>query len=340
MNIKKKSNTIQAIPSIRKDFDAVKTSHKTYRPASRLALMVFSIGLAASVYAADAEPQPSVAENPCNISDPGFGIYDSWGHNVILGQILMPHRGGLTSKNEFDVIIHFHGSDAIRKTLVPAARGVFVVGVDLGVGSGAYQRAFLSPHVFPELLDSIENAVAEHAHVAHAHIRKLGLSGWSAGYGAIREILRQDASARVDSVALIDGLHADYDETDISGMQTEQLAPFVRFAKRAARGNKFMFVSHSNIVPPGYASTTETAHYLVKTLRGKILRSSGHDGLYLSRYEQAKIGKFLMRGYLGDGKSDHCAEIGVMPGVVATLEKRWKTPRGKGAIPTRAALTP
>jgi hypothetical protein len=248
----------------------------------------------------------------------------------------MPRKGGLTSKNEFDVIIHFHGSDAIRKALVQTVRGVFVVGIDVGIGSGAYQRAFLSPNVFLELLDSIEKVVAEHAHKTHAHIRKLGLSGWSAGYGAIREILQQDASDSVNSVVLIDGLHADYDETDASGLRTEQLAPFVRFAKRAAKGNKFMFVGHSKIIPPGYASSTETAHYLVKMLHGKIIKSLGHDGPNLSRYEQAKIGAFLMRGYLGDGKLDHCAELGAMAGVVATLESRWKTPRGKGANPKRA----
>lgn len=292
--------------------------------------MVFTIGLATSAHAADAEIQPSETENLCNTADPGFGIYDSWNRNVSLGQILMPRKGGLTSKNEFDVIIHFHGSEAIRKTLVKAARGVFFVGIDLGIGSGAYQSTFLAPDVFLELLDSIEKVVAEHAHKTHAHIRKLGLSGWSAGYGAIREILRQDASDRVDSVVLIDGLHADYDETDASGMRTEQLAPFVRFAKRAARGNKFMFVSHSKIIPPGYASSTVTAHYLVKMLHGKIAKSAGYDGLRLSRYEQAKIGKFLMRGYLGDGKLDHCAEVGVMTGVVAAIEKRWKTPVGIG----------
>ena len=30
-----------------------------------------------------------------------------------------------------------------------------------------------------------------------------------------------------------------------------------------------MFMSHSSIIPPGYASTTEVAHYVVSKLRGK-----------------------------------------------------------------------
>ena len=301
-------------------------------------LIALAVIFANGALAGDTGTPPAEIESSCGIPDPGFGIYDSWKPSVSMGQILMPHKGGITSRNEFDVLIHFHGHEAIRKTLVKAVHGMFVVGIDLGVGSGVYQRAFSSPEVFVELLESIERTVAEHTHNTRAHIRKLGLSGWSAGYGAIREILRQNASERVDSVVLIDGLHADYDETDASGLQAEQLAPFVKFARRAAKRNRFMFVSHSTITPPGYASSTETAHYLVKKLRGKITKSGGHDGLLLSRYEQAKIGNFLMRGYRGDGKIDHCAEIGVVAGVAADLEKRWKTPVAAGVKPEHGAI--
>src|SRR3972149_3816985 len=43
-----------------------------------------------------------------------------------------------------------------------------------------------------------------------------------------------------------------------SSRNDAQRAPFVQFAREARAGRKLMFVSHSSIIPPGYASTTET----------------------------------------------------------------------------------
>jgi hypothetical protein len=113
-------------------------------------------------------------------------------------------------------------------------------------------------------------------------------------------------------------------------LAVEQLSPFVSFAERAVQGSKYMFVSHSSIVPPGYASTTETAHYLTDQLGVQVQNSSAKDSPYLSRYEQAKSGSFLMRGYLGDGKDDHCAQIALIAEAVTALEKRWQTPKAEG----------
>jgi len=270
-----------------------------------------------------------VAPTPCNMADPGYGIYYPWVKNLEMGRMLMPKRGALTADNGFDVMIHFHGGNAVRKMIADTARGIFVVGIDLGAGSGAYGRPFSDPTVFKALLNDIEKSVAEYTGKS-AHIRNLGLTGWSAGYGAIRAILRQRAGKMVDAVVLLDGLHSNYDEKNSHGLRASQLSPFVSFAKRAARGSKFMFVSHSSIIPPGYASTTETAHYLTDKLGVKVRSSSAKDSPMLSRYEQAKSGNFLMRGYHGEGKDDHCAQIALIVDAVAAMERQWKTPKAEG----------
>jgi hypothetical protein len=264
------------------------------------------------------------------MSDPGYGIYYPWVKNLEVGRMLMPKRGALTADSGFDVMIHFHGGNAVRKMIADSARGIFVVGIDLGAGSSAYGRPFSDPELFQELLDDIEKSVAEYTNKPSAHIRRLGLTGWSAGYGAIRAILRQKAGKRVDAVVLLDGLHSNYDEDNPLGLQDNQLSPFVRFAKRAINGGTYMFISHSSIVPPGYASTTETAHYLATKLGLKVHRSSAKDSPLLSRYEQAKSGGFLMRGYHGEGKDDHCAQLALITDAVATMESRWQTPKAEG----------
>ena len=274
--------------------------------------------------------QTAVAPTPCNMGDPGFGIYYPWVKNLEVGRMLMPKRGALTADSGFDVMIHFHGGSAVRKMIAETARGIFVVGIDLGAGSSAYGRPFSDPELFQNLLDDIEKSVAEYTGYPSAHIRNLGLTGWSAGYGAIRAILRQKAGKKVDAVVLLDGLHSNYDEDNPLGLRDSQLSPFVQFAQRAVSGGKYMFVSHSSIVPPGYASTTETAHYLASKLGVKVHRSSANDSPLLSRYEQAKSGGFLMRGYHGEGKDDHCAQIALITDAVAAMEQRWQTPKAEG----------
>ncbi len=244
--------------------------------------------------------------------------------------MLMPKSGALTSNNGFDLIIHFHGGNAIRKAIADTARGAFVVGVDLGAGSGAYERPFKNPQVFRNLLKNIKKEVARYTKKSDVHIRRLALTGWSAGYGAIRAILRQKTGKKVDAVVLLDGLHSNYDRNSPLKLRASQLSPFVKFAKHAAKGQKFMFVSHSSIVPPGYASTTETSHYLAKKLGIGISKSSAQDSPHLTRYEEASTGGFLMRGYRGKGKADHCAQIGLITTMAATLEQRWDTPLAQG----------
>ncbi|WP_438000483.1 hypothetical protein WMF26_12345 [Sorangium sp. So ce185] len=268
--------------------------------------------------------------NPCMTPDPGWGVYDRWSRAPSIGQMIMPHKGGVTKRGGFDVIIHFHGHEALRKEFVKTADGAVLVGIDLGIGSGAYSSAFSAPYVFENLLDSIERAVAKKTGKKKVYIRKLGLSAWSAGYGAIEQILRQPAGKRVDALVLLDSLHAGYADEHQRKLKVAQIEPFIAFARRAAAGEAFMFMSHSSILPPGYASTAETASFIVQQLRGKPRGSSRRDVLGLDMIRRFDRGDFHLRGYTGDDKPDHCAHLGLMADVMRVhLKPRWKTPQGR-----------
>jgi hypothetical protein len=269
--------------------------------------------------------------NPCMTPDPGFGIYEGWNASGIsVGQVLLPRQGGVSKNGQFDVVIHFHGHEPIRKEFVKTAKGIVLVGIDLGIGSGAYQSTFSAPAAFTNLLASVEAAVAKHSGRPDAHIRKLALSSWSAGYGAIEQILRQPAAKKVDAVILLDSLHAGYTDEQSHALKHDQLTPFVAFAKRAAQKQTFMFMSHSSIIPPGYGSTTEVAAYLVGKLGGKPKKAARQDVLGLDMIERYDKGNFHMRGYTGEDKPDHCAHIGLMADIVRRhLEPRWTKRKGK-----------
>ncbi len=248
-----------------------------------------------------------------------------------MGQMIMPARGGVTKNGSFDVMIHFHGHEALRKEWVKAEDGAVLVGIDLGIGSGAYEGAFANPDAFKDLVESVEKEVAKERGLDHAKARHIGLSAWSAGYGAVEDIIGQEYGKQVvDTVVLLDGLHTGYKGDDLD---TAPIQPFVDFAKRAKAGKKLMYVSHSSIIPPGYASTTETENYLVFELGGKPKhakpRKSDPWGLDLNA--KFDIGNFHMRGYDGNDKMDHCAHIGLMKDVLKSFVKpRWKSPKGFG----------
>ncbi len=278
------------------------------------------------------QTQKTVAErggiNPCLTPDPGWGVYDHWSRAPSVGQMIAPQRGGI-SAGQFDLMVHFHGHEPVRKEWVRVMNGPVLVGIDLGIGSGPYEAMFRPEVAFEKLIESVEEEMARRNGLKRARVRKLGLSAWSAGYGAVGEILRHRKFLyRVDSVVLLDGLHAGYDGDSLNALQME---PFVTFAQEARAGRKFMFASHSSIIPPGYASTTETVNHLIFKLGGRPSaarpRSGDPWGLELiSRYDR---GNFHARGFRGNDKMDHCAHIGLYPDVLKVyIRNRWNSPRG------------
>lgn len=270
--------------------------------------------------------------NPCNTPDPGFGVYDRWSRAPSMGQLILPQKGGITASGRFDVMFHFHGHEAARKEWVQVMDGAVLVGIDLGLGSGPYEQAFASPATFTQLIDSVESAVAEHTGKPRARVRRVGLSAWSAGYGAIQSILRQRAGQQlVDTVVLLDGLHGGY-SPDGASLNEAQFRPFSDFAKLAAQGKKLMFVSHSSIIPPGYASTTETANYLIHQVGGRPSRARPRRGDPMGLELIARFSRrsFHVRGFAGNDKMDHCAHLSLLRDVLKVYVKpRWNSPRGR-----------
>ncbi len=263
--------------------------------------------------------------NPCNTPDPGFGSYDKWTRGIDMGQLIMPTNKRFARGGQFDVVFHFHGHEAARKEWISVMDGAVLVGIDLGLGSGPYETAFDAPDAFSHLVGSVERAV-EKKTGRPAKARKIGLSAWSAGYGAVQKILGQKyGKERVDAVVLLDGLHCGYSGQSVNALQ---IRAFSAFAKEAAAKRKLMFVSHSSIIPPGYASTTETANFLIHEVGGTPKASSGAGPLGMDLISRYTLGNFHVRGFSGNDKMDHCAHLGLYRDVLKIhIKPRWNTPR-------------
>lgn len=225
-----------------------------------------------------------------------------------LGTLFIPAK--LKLKTTKPLLVHFHGGTWLPE--VAAARiNSAVITIQIGAGSGVYARAFAEPKRFVQLLEEAEAK-------AGVKFAPVTLSAWSAGYGAIREILKVPENyARVDRVLLIDGLHAGYVNgkpgPQESQLETEGLQIFLQFARDAVAGKKRMLITHSEIFPGTFASTTETADWLLLQLglkRKAVVRWGPMQTQQLSVVQQ---GRFHLFGFAGNSAPDHVDQLHSLP---------------------------
>ena len=201
-----------------------------------------------------------------------------------------------------DLVIHFHGSSWLPMQEAEATKLPLIVAtVNIGAGSRRYSTAFHDPAAFP--------ALRQRVLAVSPPVRRTFLAAFSAGYGAVREILRQQAD-EIDGVLLLDGLHASYipDAKPLAeggALDTNGLDVFVEYARRAVAGEKRFVVTHSEIFPGTFASTTETADFILGRLglkRTAVLRWGPMGMQQLSEVER---GRFTLLGFAGNTAPDH-----------------------------------
>lgn len=235
-----------------------------------------------------------------------------------------------------DLVVHFHGAAWLPHLAVSQLGGrVVSAAVNLGAGSGTYDRSFSDPAAFDSLLIGIARAVASARDSARANATARGtdtfgrvtLAGFSAGHGAIRAILRDARHfARVDAVLLLDGMHTSYAPertvlADGGSLDERNLEAFLRFAQAAVRGEKRFLVTHSEIFPGTFASTTETADHLLRALalrRTPVLRWGPRGMQQLS---EAGAGGFALLGFAGNTAPDHIDHLHAMPELLAQVAR-------------------
>jgi len=217
---------------------------------------------------------------------------------------------GLKLKPGMPLLVHLHGAPRIAEAAAARNR-MAAIAIQIGAGSAVYARPFTDPLLFGRLLEEAERK-------AGAGFGPVTLTSWSAGYGAVREILKQSRYYdRVLRVILIDGLHAGYTGGKPgpleSSLETENLAVFVQYARDAALGRKQMIVTHSEIFPGTYASTTETAEYLLREL-GLARRPTLKWGpMAMQQLGEARRGGFRLLSYAGNSAPDHVDQLHALP---------------------------
>jgi hypothetical protein len=286
-----------------------------------------------SLGAAQVPAPPAAAQNPSPMTEdtraherlvqrPLTGITRSFeGPRGRPVELFVPDAAGIA--DAFDLVVHFHGAAWLPEQAVASLGGAVVAAVvNLGAGSGAYHTAFADPSAFDSLLAGVSREVSV-AIGKPARIGRITLVGFSAGHGAVRAILRAPSHfARVDAVLLLDGMHTSYvpEGTVLAAggsLDSTNLVSLTEFARAAVRGEKRFVVTHSEIFPGTFASTTETADWLLRALslkRAPVLRWGVRGMQQLS---EVHAGRFELLGFAGNSGPDHIDHLHAMPELLA-----------------------
>lgn len=225
------------------------------------------------------------------------------------GSLFIPAR--LQRAKRLPLFVHFHGATWLPEVAAARDGRCAVISVQTGSGSTTYATQFSDHALFGDML-------REASEKTGVSFDPIALTAWSAGHGAIREILKvPEYYDRVQKVLLIDGLHTSYVggkpgplESDL---EPDHLEIFLKFAQDAVAGRKTMVITHSEIFPGTFASTTETADWLLSKLglrRRAVLRWGPQKTQQLS---EVRAGKFLLVGYAGNSAPDHVDQFHSLP---------------------------
>ncbi len=225
----------------------------------------------------------------------------------------------------YDLVVHFHGMSSVQESNIEKAHlNAAIVSMTLGFGSGPYEDAYRDPGAFARIVATSQWAIGRSGRADGAHLGRIALSSWSAGYGAVAAILRQPANVnRIDALLMAEGPHSNYIDKD-HHVDAAPLAKYLRVVRSAQAGDKLFVLTHSAIHTDDYPSTTETIGELLelasidKVQRGEV-GPRGMQEIY-----ESDSGDFHVKGYEGDGVKDHVDHIRAMDVTMYPyLKSRW-----------------
>jgi hypothetical protein len=228
----------------------------------------------------------------------------------------------------YDVVIHFHGiHTALEPAMARSGLHAAMLVLNDGIGASVYSQKYQFDWSLPWLLKRIHRVVQRECPMPGRRVGRVALSAWSAGYAAVwRILLHPETSTEVDAVLLADGLHARVGDGGELG--AADMRPFLRFAREAVAGKKLFAITHSEIPTPGYASTTETADYLLAELgmrRVHEWRDGPRPGMML--LSSAERGWLSIEGYVGISKRAHADHQWAMGSTLLPRLREWWTRR-------------
>lgn len=189
----------------------------------------------------------------------------------------------------------------------------------LGEGSATYARPFQDSARFQDWLRVVESELVSRGAPVNVRVVSVDLSSFSAGYGAVREILKLETNRNVIAcILLCDSLYGGLAETNAPYPRRKVLAehvePWRAFVETAARGEKTFLLTTSDIETASYASTSECGS-AVASVVGAEFKPVTKDSCAAAREPQyplvrrADLGHFHVWNYAGTNAQAHLTHV-------------------------------
>jgi len=101
-------------------------------------------------------------------------------------------------------------------------------------------------------------------------------------------------------------------------LDTTGLAPFADFARLAAAGSKRFIITHTEIFPGTFASTTECSDWVLDALALKRVPVLEWGPMGMQLLSRATKGRFEVLGFAGNTAPDH---VDIFHGMAAFVER-------------------
>lgn len=277
---------------------------------------------AASAASPEAEPPalPAREIKPSPGPPPGTTVLQT--NEGAWATLFLPDGWRVPPDGRAQLVVHFHTvawftiKEHLRRSATPPLP---LLNFALGEGSATYSKPFQRPEHFQSWLRVVEKELVDRGAPTHTRIVDVDISSFSAGYGAVREILKLATNQSViRRIVLCDSLYGGLATTN--GLyphrlvQSEHIEPWRSYAEAAVRGEKFFLLTTSDIETSRYASTRECGSALaaavgatftnVSTNAGPAARDPVHPLI-----RRADLGRFHVWNYAGTNAQAHLAHV-------------------------------
>lgn len=230
---------------------------------------------------------------------------DGWTNAVSSNTVLFAH---------FHTVAWFAIQEHVRRE----AREPLIV-FALGEGSGTYRAPFTDTNRLARMLALVEAELKKRGAAADTHVAHVDVSSFSAGYGAVRELVQSPSSFQIiRRLVLLDSMYAALEPEEDGSTNRRPLAAqidvWVPFAHAAVRGEKTFVFTHSQVPTRSYASSFECAAALAaragvefKTVATNSLRAARDPDFPLLR--RADAGRFHIWSYGGEDAPAHLTHV-------------------------------
>jgi hypothetical protein len=263
------------------------------------------------------------------------------GYGSIPGGVLYVPRTFRSVDGAYDLLLHFHGNvKVVVESAEVSGLNALVAVVNLGTGSHPYEALYSQHGQYESLLANIQRVAGERG-LASPRLRRLAISTWSGGYGALLPILAfRSGKEPLDALLVSEGIHTGFRPEAPTELNALHLEPFRRYAEKAARGELLFSVTHAEVDPPEFAGARACVDWILARVGGR--RVAAYDVLprlelveargavakdkekLLEQTSEARVGLFRVRGFTGNTKEHHMAhllQIGAT--LLPELAERW-----------------